>query len=171
MTTRMGFGTSGVLRIETDEEDLVGMYPKGLQATYSSEGFFVLKQPPPGDKRRSKFHQYPNGIHNASVIVIGEGPEPFRIGPIEWDEGSDLTDDDPYEAHLWLPKKLRPPIGRAVVKRAEGLMRQLHPLSNYEPSSPYKELTALITQTNDYARELGVRLCVDELGLLYGRIG
>lgn len=187
LQTRLAVGRSGVLRVETPEEDIVEVLQRGVKASYDAElRRFILRpdltRAPKG--RKCRFHRYPNGVHHLSVPISPtelELIEPFRIVPVRnW---SIEDDGDEEMVVLTMPDNLKLPKGYVGYTRTPDLPRDAKPLSHAvveelealaKPApAPFDPtlLSRLITLTKDYAWSHDITLCLDADGEIYGRIG
>jgi len=170
--TRIGFGKSRVLRVETTSKELVALHPDGLRAKYSpsSEGFILY---PETKGKRPHWHEYPDGVHRVSIKIIeDEDIIPFRIG-----RSRVIVDEE--IATVKLPRKIRPPqesggnpegggshypLSHEMVERLEETVKEK---DEFDPTL-FNRLLGLV---KDYAWENDVQLCVDpETQTVYGRI-
>jgi hypothetical protein len=185
--TRIALGRSGVLRLETKDTQLLNILASGVSANFSEDGGgFMLTEDTrshvsKGRKRR--FHRMPNGVHHVSVPLtqsdVSRAPQ-FRITPVDVFK---ITDDD--EIIIPMPSRLKAPKGSIGYTREPGLTREPNPLSveaieklreqviktTDQPSFDPVLFSQLLELVKEYAFNHDIRVCVDEVGELYGRIG
>lgn len=173
--TRMGLGESGVLRIETNDEKIVALFPQGVTCYVDGDGDFILTQKTRG--RRPHFRAYPNGTHHVSIQLSASDMK--RVDPFRLDEPSSVEIDDTDEVTLSPPLHIRPPKGSSGHTRTD-LGRSSNPISritrngasvdmdfkSFDPRA-FKRLLELVTE---YAEHFDLTLYLDDEGELHARI-
>lgn len=190
MTTRVGYGTTGVLSVETTNRRIIDAFPDGVRAEFETDETgvdWVTLYPADPNGTKCHFHQH-GRVHKISITerhLTGVEFEPWRlakVGEIDFRDHPDMGGG----ASLQLPNERKRPrrkthgSKRGASKPFSGTptpgQRQLpledeEPLDNAEaPVNPIEHLRQLMDEIMEIAEDLGVDLCMDENGLLYAKI-